>query len=63
MTSLSSNPFTEIRIEELHVARRRAHAERAMIVRQLLAALTAWRRNVIDRPAAQDLAVRFAHEH
>jgi hypothetical protein len=51
MTTESTHPYWGIRREELHEAKRRAHAERAKVVRQMFAALAAWRAK--RRAAAQ----------
>jgi hypothetical protein len=44
MTTPKSHPYWGIRPEELHEARRRAHAERAKVVRQMFTSLVSWRR-------------------
>ena len=61
-TTVRNNPYWGIRSEELHDARRRAHAERAMVVREILAALVSWRRK-IDRRAPAEPTLKVVHEH
>jgi hypothetical protein len=63
MTTLRRHPYWGIKPEELHEARRRAHEERAKVVRQLFAALVSWRREASDRRATSGSTLKFAHEH
>ena len=63
MTTLRNHLFWGIKAEELHEARRRAHAERAKVVGQLFAALGSWRRKAPDRRAPAEPALEVAHEH
>jgi hypothetical protein len=42
MSTLHDNPYRGITPEELHVAIRRAHVERAQAMRQLFSALASW---------------------
>lgn len=63
MTTPRSHPYWGIKPEELHEARRRAHAERAKVVHQLFAALVSWRRKASDWRAAAEPALKVAHEH
>jgi hypothetical protein len=44
MTTLKSHPYWGIQSEEVQEAMRRAHAERAKVVHQILTALVSWRR-------------------
>ncbi len=49
--------------EELQVIVRRAHAERAKAVREMWAALLAWRRRAAERRHAADAALKTAACH
>ena len=49
--------------EELHAIIRRAHADRAEALRQMLAALLAWRRKAVERRHAADQALEIATSH
>jgi len=49
--------------EELQVIVRRAHAERAKAVREMWAALLAWRRRATERRHAADAALKTAACH
>ena len=42
MSTLHDNPYRGITPEELHVAIRRAHVERALAMREMVSALRAW---------------------
>ena len=55
MTTLRNDPYWGIRPEELHEARRRAHAERAKVVRQIFTALIKWRLWRAESRAAAEL--------
>ena len=63
MTILTNYPYWGIPREELHEARRRAHAERTKIVREILAAVVWWRREAAELPAVPEPALKVAHEH
>lgn len=60
MATLKSHPYWGIRSEELHEARRRAHAERAKVVRQILTSLVSWRRR---KSAERRAAARLSPAH
>jgi hypothetical protein len=49
--------------EELQVIVRRAHAERAKALREMFAALLAWRRRAAERRQAADAALKTAACH
>ena len=49
--------------EELQVIVRRAHAERAKALREMFAALLAWRRNAAERRQAANAALKTAACH
>ena len=49
--------------EELQVIVRRAHAERAKALREMFAALLAWRRRAAERRHATDAALKTAACH
>ena len=55
MTTPTNYPYWGVRREELHEARRRAHAERVEVVRQILSALVSWRRKSAERRATAEL--------
>jgi len=56
MTTLRSHPYWGIPREQLHEARRRAHTERAKVVRQILTTLVSWRpRKPLERRATAEL--------
>jgi hypothetical protein len=55
MAILRNQPYWGIRSEELHEARRRAHAERAKVVRHILSVLVSWRRKSAERRATAEL--------
>ena len=63
MTVPRNHPYWGLRPEELHEARRRANAERAKVVRQILAALVSWRRKANDPRTGAEAALKIAHEH
>jgi hypothetical protein len=60
MSKFDSNPYSGITPEELHVAIRRAHVERALVLRQLFQALGAWVGRVIHREQAAAPGLRTA---
>lgn len=49
MNTLDRNPYRGIAPEELHVAIRRAHVERALVVRRMFQALGTWLGRIIHR--------------
>lgn len=49
MNTLDRNPYRGITPEELHVAIRRAHVERALAVRDMFQALGSWLGRIIHR--------------
>jgi hypothetical protein len=49
--------------EELQAIVRRAHAERAKVLREFVAALLAWRRKGAERRQAADAALKTAACH
>jgi len=55
MTTLRNHLYWGIPSEELHEARRRAHAERAKVVRQMFTALVSWRRKSAEHRASAEL--------
>jgi hypothetical protein len=62
MSNLNDNPYRHITPEELHIAMRRAHLERAKVIRSYFRALRAWlsgtnRRHDAD-PALRTVAGR-----
>ena len=63
MSTQPDNPYRGITPEELHVIIRRAHAERAKAMRQMFAALLAWRRKAAERRRAAGRAVEITASH
>ena len=63
MSTLPDNPYRNITPEELHVVIRRAHAERAKVLRQMFAALWAWRRKAAERRDAAAPGLKVARGH
>jgi hypothetical protein len=59
MITLRTHPYWGIRPEELHEARRRANAERAKVIRQILTALIKWRLWRAESRAAAELNPTF----
>jgi hypothetical protein len=55
MTTLRNHLYWGIWAEELHEARRRAHAERAKAVRVIISALVSWRRKLPERRTTAEL--------
>jgi hypothetical protein len=57
MSTFDRNPYQGITPEELHIAVRRAHMERALVLRKMVQALGAWLGRIIQREdvAAPDL--------
>lgn len=50
MSTQDHSPYHGLTPEELHVIVRRAHAERAAVMRALFARLLEWRRHASDGP-------------
>jgi hypothetical protein len=74
MTTLRSHPYWGVKREVLQEVRRRAHEERAKVVRQvfaapakgvrhLFAALASWRRKASAWRAAAEPTLKVAHRH
>ena len=63
MSNQTQSPYSGITPEELHIVIRRAHAERAKAMRELFAALFAWRKRAAERRHAADPALRTAGSH
>jgi hypothetical protein len=60
MSTLDRNPYRGITPEELHVAIRRAHVERALAVRDMFQALRSWLGRIIHREHGAEPRLRTA---
>lgn len=49
MSGLDHNPYRNITPEELHIAIRRAHVERAQVIRTMFRAVRAWLGRIGER--------------
>jgi hypothetical protein len=63
MTTLRDHPYWGIARVELHEARRRAHSERAEVVRQLLRAMLPWRGSILNRAEPREGALQLVQGH
>lgn len=58
MKNLDDNPYRNITPEELHIAIRRAHLERAKVIRSFFRAVRAWFAGTAHRRHGADPALR-----
>jgi hypothetical protein len=63
MTILTNKPLRDITPEEVREFIRRAHADRAAVMRQTLASLLWWRRKTAEPSTATYRVTTLAHEH
>ena len=61
MTTQGDNPYWGIEAAELHEARRRAHSERAEVVRQLFRAVLLRRGSIVERAEPREGALQVVH--